>query len=153
MTVDHTENLPGSADVIAPVVAPVTAPVTAPVVELIMDRDCPNVALCRAALHAALERAHLPVAWREWDRNAPETPVAYRHFGSPTILVNGRDIGGTPGVPTAEGNSCRVYADDASGRLAGAPAVQSILEALRTHAEQRSPSAVSEVRSTVVGER
>lgn len=106
--------------------------VTAPVIELVVDRDCPNVALSRSALHAALERAHLPVSWREWDRNAPDTPLEYRHFGSPTILVNGCDIGGAPGAAPAEGNSCRVYADETNGRLAGAPSVQSIVDALRT---------------------
>lgn len=98
-----------------------------PMIELIFDRDCPNAEPCRAVLRSALAEAGMPQSWREWDRNASETPAEYRAFGSPTLLVDGRDISAAPGAASATGNSCRVYVDEASGRLRGTPSVQSIV--------------------------
>jgi mercuric ion transport protein len=114
----------------------------APVIELVYDLTCPNVERCREALRAAMAHVGLPPSWTEWDRNDPATPAVYRPYGSPTVLVDGRDIAAPPdtvadgtaatvalrAIPS--GNSCRVYSDDAVGRLSGAPSVPSIVRAL-----------------------
>ena len=99
-------------------------------VELVYDQDCPNVNECRIALREALTEIGASPVWREWDRNSQETPAAYRSFGSPTVLVNGRDICGPGATQIPEGNSCRLYHDDERGCLCGAPTAMTIVNAL-----------------------
>ncbi|MGI9091374.1 MAG: hypothetical protein ACR2GG_09750 [Gemmatimonadaceae bacterium] len=102
----------------------------APRIELVYDRDCPNVSDCRDALRLALTEFGVQLSWGEWDRNSADTPAAYRGFGSPTVLINGRDMYASAEAVAPEGNSCRIYADDKSGSLSGAPSVRSIVNAL-----------------------
>ena len=99
-----------------------------PHVELVYDADCPNVEPARAAIREALSAVGAREEWQEWNRSAPETPEALRRFGSPTVLVSGRDVGGDDGAG-ADANSCRIYAD-VSGRVSGAPSTQLILAAI-----------------------
>ncbi len=94
-----------------------------PRVELIYDADCPNVAEARRALLEGFAQAGLPPVWTEWDRRAPESPPHVRPYGSPTILVDGRDVGGWN--PTATSESCRVYCEETSG-LRRAPSASRI---------------------------
>jgi mercuric ion transport protein len=104
-------------------------------VELVFDKDCANVEMARLALSMAFAQVGLPAAWREWDRASPESPARVRSHGSPTILVNGRDVAETasPG-----GNCCRLYADE-GGRLTGAPQVAAIEGALRKIVDRIDP--------------
>lgn len=97
-------------------------------VELVYDADCPNVGAARAALLAAFAAARITATWREWDRKAPESPAYVRGYGSPTILVDGRDVAGA--APTEGVDSCRIYRDGGSG-VRGVPAVATIARALR----------------------
>ncbi|NOZ12051.1 MAG: hypothetical protein GXO69_00210 [Acidobacteria bacterium] len=76
-------------------------------VELILDPDCPNAEEAREMLRQGLKESGLPVKWTEWDRSAPEVPLYVRSYGSPTILVNGRDIAGSGTESTH--NCCRIY--------------------------------------------
>jgi hypothetical protein len=99
-------------------------------VELVYDRDCPNVAGCRAALRAALTTLGMPAVWKEWERSSPGMAAGYRSFGSPTVLVDARDIHTGAQNGDAAGNSCRVYADEVSGELSGFPSVSPIVKAL-----------------------
>ena len=94
-----------------------------PVIELLYDADCPNVEECRTALRQALIEIGAAAVWHEWDRSWASTPIAYRHLGSPTVLLNGRDICG-PDAAKPEGRSCRLYADEAREHLCGAPSVR-----------------------------
>lgn len=96
-------------------------------VELIYDADCPNVAAARSMLTAAFAKARIAARWLEWERDNPESPAYARRFGSPTILVDGRDVAGA--VPGGEDASCRVYRS-AKGRLAGTPSQDQLLSAL-----------------------
>jgi len=96
-------------------------------VVLIHDLECPNVAEARSNLRRALEATGHPPRWREHDRNAAATPAEWRAFGSPTILVGGRDV--VDIEATAGGNSCRVYRSR-DGRLTGVPGVEQIAAAL-----------------------
>lgn len=95
-------------------------------VELVYDRDCPNVAEARAQLLRAFAQAKLPPSWSEWEADASESPEHVRGYGSPTILVDGRD------VARAEQNggaSCRLYTQ-AGGTLRGVPSVEMIAAVL-----------------------
>ncbi len=78
-----------------------------PIVELIYDSDCPNVPAARQLLCQAFSRARLQPDWREFDRNAIDSPTYAKRYGSPTILVNGRDV--ADGKENAGGSCCRLY--------------------------------------------
>lgn len=97
-------------------------------VEFIYDKDCPNVAATRANLMRAFAEARISSKWTEWERSSPDTPAYAREFGSPAILVNGRDIVGLCPSPTA---SCRIYSS-AEGMASGVPPVDLIAKALAT---------------------
>jgi mercuric ion transport protein len=100
-------------------------------VELVYDRDCPNIERARAIIRAALGEIGAEPCWTEWDRSDAATPVELRGYGSPTVLVNGRDVGCREYAPAeADAKSCRVYADDC-GRLAGTPSSRLILDSIR----------------------
>ncbi len=102
-------------------------------VELVYDNDCPNVDAARAQLRQALVEFRVPVEWQEWDRESADAPAYVKQYGSPTILIDGRDVAGTG--TEAESNCCRVYAG-ADGRLQGVPSVEEIQAALR-HQDER----------------
>lgn len=100
------------------------------VIDLVYDADCPNVDRAREVIAAALREAGVPGPWREWDRVGDDTPARLRDFGSPTVLVNGRDVSATPTDDTrAAANCCRVYQDE-SGRLSGVPTTGQIVRAI-----------------------
>jgi hypothetical protein len=105
-----------------------------PNIELVYDADCPNVERARSAIRAALHAVGAPEHWQEWERGAPHTPAALRHLGSPSVVVDGRDVGCDEGAAegaalTAEASACRVYLDE-QGCLCGAPSAQLIVHAL-----------------------
>lgn len=98
-------------------------------VELIYDQDCPNVSRTRAHLLRAFGEAHLPATWLEWERSDPTSPGYVRSYGSPTILVDGKDVAG---AEASEGISCcRLYAI-ASGGFDGVPPIKTIVSSLLT---------------------
>lgn len=97
-----------------------------PTVELVYDRDCPNLAEARAQLVRAFGRAKVKAHWKEWCAADPESPEHVRGYGSPTILVNGRDIAGTE---DNGGPCCRLYAQ-ADGSMQGVPSIEAIAKAL-----------------------
>lgn len=99
------------------------------VVELVYFEGCPNVPLARDRLAQAFAAAGLAPQWREWERNDPASPVHVRAFGSPSILVNGRDVTGMEPSRDDVG-ACRVYSQQ-SGKFEGAPAVDILVKALR----------------------
>lgn len=95
-------------------------------VELIYDRDCPNVSQARENLLRAFARAGQPPRWQEWDRANPRAPAHARAYGSPTVLINGKDVAGSDAADAA---CCRIYADG-NGKHHGAPPVALIAAAL-----------------------
>lgn len=118
-----------------------------PRVELVYDGDCPNVAESRAQLLRAFAAAGAEPRWREWRGDAPDAPPHVRGYGSPTILVDGRDVAesaqralGQPGrVAPHRGDAvaeehpapcCRLYRRP-DGTVAGVPSVETIASALR----------------------
>jgi hypothetical protein len=98
-----------------------------PSVELIYDSDCPNVAAARERLLRAFDLAKLAPDWREWERSDADSPLHVRRHGSPTILVDGKDVGGI--LEGGGEGCCRVYPDEA-GVLRPAPSERQIADAL-----------------------
>lgn len=82
-----------------------TSTLTIGVIELVYFAGCPNVEAARTVLRRALERKGLAPVWREWDQTKPGVPARVLGLGSPTILVNGRDI--TGGDVSMTGPACR----------------------------------------------
>lgn len=76
-----------------------------PQVELVYFTGCPHVERARAVLREAFQKAGRAESWREWDQLSAETPPRVLGYGSPTILVDGRDVLGA--VPTNGGRACR----------------------------------------------
>ena len=74
-------------------------------IELVFFAGCPHVELARAALREALVSRGLPPQWTEWDQHESGAPDRVRGYGSPTILVAGRDVTGARRA--AEGSACR----------------------------------------------
>jgi hypothetical protein len=88
-----------------------------PRVELVYHAGCPNVGAARTALLLAFARAGGDAHWVEWDGDSPECPDHARGYGSPAILVDGKDVAGfRPGAAA----SCRL----------GIPTVDEIAAAL-----------------------
>ncbi len=76
-------------------------------------------------LQRTLILAGLPAQWDEHDVSADDAPAHTQGYGSPTILVDGRDVSG--GSPT-DGSACRLYL---GSEVPGVPPQAAILAALR----------------------
>lgn len=101
-------------------------------IELIYQQSCPNVEGARAALREALRRAGRAPKWTEWERSEAGAPAHARLYGSPTILVDGRDV---VGAVAGDGNeSCRLY----GGGREGVPPVGAIVAAMESAGRSRS---------------
>lgn len=98
-------------------------------VEFIYDKDCPNIKATRSNLMKAFSEAKLNAKWKEWDRNSDESPEYAKKHGSPTILINGKDIMGVE--PESGANCCRVY------NGSGVPSVDLITKKLSAPIEER----------------
>lgn len=103
-------------------------------VELIYDADCPNVKQARSVLIKAFTRTGVSARWLEWERSAPESPEYAKSFGSPTILVDGKDVV-EAGTVSGSG-ACRVYRNDV-GQLGGIPPLDVVCSALAKAAPDR----------------
>ena len=106
-------------------------------VELIYDADCPNVEKTRSLLIKAFTQTGVSARWREWERSVPEGPEYLRFYGSPTILVDGKDVAGV--APDAGIRACRVYRGQ-QGNLSHTPPLEEISSALRSASWSSSPA-------------
>ncbi|MBE7447324.1 MAG: MerC family mercury resistance protein [Deltaproteobacteria bacterium] len=93
-------------------------------VDLVYSPDCPNVPLARTNLMLAFGRVDMKPHWSEHRIGDPDAPEHTRGYGSPTILVDGRDVAGE--APSSE-VTCRLY----SGATR-APAAEQIAQALQS---------------------
>lgn len=96
-------------------------------VELIYDADCPNVAQARTLLIRAFARTGVSARWLEWERSAPGSPAYAKSYGSPTILVDGKDVAATDSVSGS--GACRVYGN-AEGGLSAVPPLETVCAAM-----------------------
>ena len=88
-------------------------------IELVYFDGCPNAEKARANLREVTGAGGSGAPWREWNLSDAETPERFRRFGSPTILVDGKDVTGADG-----GNAAMACRAD------GAPSTAVIREAL-----------------------
>lgn len=101
-----------------------------PRIDLIYDRDCPNIDAARSRIRDAIAQVADEGSWHEWDRADANTPPELRNYGSPTVLVNGRDVACADNeAAQSDANSCRIYVD-ACGCVCGAPSAELIVQAL-----------------------
>lgn len=105
-------------------------------VEFIYDHDCPNVSMTRTQLLLAFSETGILPCWKEWERSDSRSPEYVRGYGSPTILINGKDVAGV--APTNGTSCCRLY-PGSSGDMQGIPPVELIASALRTTARAMAP--------------
>ncbi len=107
-------------------------------VELIYHADCPNVAATRERLIAAFAAAGLAPRWQEWQRDDPHSPQHVRSYGSPTILVDGRDVASASAMDGS--GACRIYTNT-TGRMTGVPPLEDLIAALTNAAAGATPLA------------
>ena len=96
-------------------------------IELLYRRDCPNISATRGNLSRALLSANLPENWTEWEQSSADVPEYARSFGSPTVLIDGRDVAGE--AASAGAFCCRLY-DSSKNGTSGVPSVALIEAAL-----------------------
>lgn len=96
-------------------------------IELVYEKTCPNIEAARTQLLRAFSQAGITPRWQEWEVSSPDAPMHVHGYGSPTILVNGRDVSGD--MPEGNDYCCRVYSH---GEYAskGVPAADDIVDAL-----------------------
>jgi mercuric ion transport protein len=101
-----------------------------PTVDLVYDAECPNISVARTNLMRAFSLAGIQPKWSEYRIGDPNAPERTRGYGSPTVLVDGRDVAGLE--PSAE-VCCRIYTA-ATGSIQ-APSAEQIAEALSMSAK------------------
>lgn len=94
-------------------------------IELVYFEGCPNAEAARENLRKACDELGINADWREWDQNEDTVPDHVKTFGSPSILIEGKDVAGGPGE-CCQAKSCRVYEGGEN-----APSVEIIKTALQ----------------------
>ena len=118
-------------------------------VELIYEKSCPNIAAARTQLVKALGAVKQKISWTEWESSDPELPEHAQGYGSPTILVNGKDVTATDVNETkSDADCCRIYLNgDANNK--GIPSLDQITSAFSTNNAVKKPSRISGVLSFI----
>ena len=88
-------------------------------IELLFFDGCPHTEEARANLRAALLELGMAPTWIEWERGDADAPEYARRYGSPTVLVGGKDVSG--GKPGTDAPRCRAE---------GSPTCEEIVRAL-----------------------
>jgi hypothetical protein len=98
-----------------------------PKVDFIYDEDCPQVEPARQQLRKALESCQLPLNWTEYKIGDTHMPDYGKGYGSPTILINGKDLVGL--TPTSD-KTCRLYLNNGAENC-GVPSTGQIISFLQ----------------------
>ncbi len=98
-----------------------------PLIELIYDGSCPNFGKAKENIYKAMEKTGIVAEIREWERGAKESPGYVRDYGSPTILLDGRDVSQSSAPEVADDG--RVYPGAKANRVE-IPSVDIIVTAL-----------------------
>ena len=101
-------------------------------IELVYDPGCPNVERARRVLTEACREVGVPAVWTEWSSQDPACPAHARNLGSPSVLVNEKDVapGPHPWAPwePGDGPRCRAYRD--GDAIVPAPPVKRVMAAI-----------------------
>jgi Domain of unknown function (DUF2703) len=95
-------------------------------IELLFVSDCPNHAIARDHLNAALSAEGVETEVEEILVADSYVARLFRFPGSPTIRINGRDIEQTNQSEACCGLMCRLYLDGS-----GAPSERHLRQAIR----------------------
>lgn len=101
-------------------------------IQLLYFSGCPNLDATRAALSRALAATGVHAFVEEVDVTAPGTPEEFCGWGSPTVLIEGQDLGVEE---ESNDSACRLY--PSAGRLSGVPSDALLISALRRAKPQR----------------
>ena len=96
-------------------------------IQLITFSGCPHASAASTTLEGVLASLGIRERVEAVDTLSPATSETLRHWGSPTILLDGEDIAGAS-FPTGPG--CRLYRD-ADGRMQGWPPETLLLAVFR----------------------
>ena len=82
-----------------------------PVIQFLYFDGCPLAPRARDNLVQAISSLPFPsaISFEEINLMAGKTSLEFKRWGSPTILLNGRDI---TGAPPGDSCTCRIYASD-----------------------------------------
>jgi mercuric ion transport protein len=97
-------------------------------VEFIYEKECPNVELTRSQLLQAFSKLKIKPHWMEWEISDVSAPDYVRHYGSPTILINGKDIGESENPLNPQ--QCRLYINS-DNTMSGVPPIENIMNAIQ----------------------
>jgi len=97
-------------------------------VEFIYEKNCPNVELTRSKLLQAFSKLNIKPHWQEWEINDNDAPAYVRRYGSPTILINGKDVDESSNLNNPL--QCRLYAQS-DNSISGVPPIGSIMNAIK----------------------
>ncbi len=104
-------------------------------IELVYEKTCPNVEAARSQLMRAFAESGVQPRWQEWEVSSPEAPSHVHGYGSPTILVNRRDVSGD--IADGDDYCCRIYSHGEHANK-GVPRVADIVRTLKS--AQHTPS-------------
>ena len=101
-------------------------------IELIVEKTCPNIEAARQQITRACNNLNIKPLWQEWEVSAADAPEHIHGYGSPTILINGKDVSGD--MTAGDDFCCRVYNNEQNNNK-GIPALNDIEQAI-TNANQ-----------------
>lgn len=99
-----------------------------------LQQGLPNAEERRTTLRRALAAAGSDVQWTEWEVSSDAMPRHLRHYGSPTVLVDGHDVAD---AEPSDGACCRAYEID--GTRSGVPSSELIIRALVAAQHHKRP--------------
>lgn len=97
-------------------------------VEFIYEKNCPNVKLMCFQLLLAFLKLNIKPHWREWEINENDAPVYIRRYGSPTILINDKDVDESRNSKNPQ--QCRLYTQS-DNSISGVPPIDRIINAIK----------------------
>lgn len=100
--------------------------------DILQVPGCPNVQLLEDRIAAALAGEQMAVTITHRVLNTAQEAEVHGMTGSPTLLINGEDPFGQPGL--SAGLSCRLYAAETGGGFDGAPSIAALRAALTSGA-------------------
>ncbi len=97
-------------------------------VEFIYEKNCPNVEPTRSLLLQVFSKLKIKPHWTEWEINDVSAPAYVRRYGSPTILINSKDVDGSGNKSNPE--QCRLYTQS-DNSISGVPPIDNIMNAIQ----------------------
>jgi hypothetical protein len=81
-------------------------------IEILAREDCPNRGMALVVVQRVVDETGIPAEIEVVDVDSDEDAEAYRVLGSPTVLVDGRDVDPLPSANADYGIEDRIYRTD-----------------------------------------